>query len=404
MKRLLLVFVLFLSLPFAAQRRRPSAPPASPPPAPGVENTLFGGALPNLPPAQTALFIDGRREFIEFERTEDGLGPVFNDRSCAVCHGIPAGGGSSGRTVTRIGAIVDGVYDPLTRFGGDVLQAGSIGIPEGSTHRFLGEVVPLEATIVARRRSTPLFGLGLVDATDDATFITLAQSEAARNDGTAGRVALVDNILAGMKTVGKFGWKAQVPTLQQFAGDALLNEIGMTNPLFPNENCPRGNCDDLQFNPRPGLNDGGEGVDALANFMRFLGAPPRGGITSDVVAGEAIFSSIGCDSCHTPALQTGASANPALNRVVYHPYSDFLLHDMGSLGDGIEQPPAGAREMRTAPLWGVRMMNLLLHDGRAIGVEAAITAHDGQARAARERFNALNATDRAQLVAFLRSL
>jgi CxxC motif-containing protein (DUF1111 family) len=244
----------------------------------------------------------------------------------------------------------------------------------------------------------------LVDATDDSTFIALAAAQAARTPLTAGRVALVDNILAGMKTVGKFGWKAQVPTLQQFSGDAYLNEIGLTSPLFPKENCPSGNCDELKFNPQPGLNDDGTRVDAVANFMRFLGAPPRGPITADVTAGEAVFLRIGCDSCHTPALQTGANPNPALNRATYHPFSDFLLHDMGPLGDGIVQDGANATEMRTAPLWGLRGTTRFLHDGRAGTMEAAILAHDGQGRGARDRFEALDATDKARLVAFLRSL
>ncbi|HEX6084241.1 MAG TPA: di-heme oxidoredictase family protein [Thermoanaerobaculia bacterium] len=410
MKRLLvLVLVLFSLSAEAQQRRRPTAPPAPTPPPTTPPPTApppaqFGAALPNLPAAQLALFNEGRDEFREPEGVEDGLGPVFNGRSCGECHGVPALGGGSQRLVTRIGALVDGAYDPLTQLGGSLLQVNGIGPQEGSTHRFRGETVPPQATIVARRRSTPLFGLGLVDATDDTTFIALAQFQAARNDGTAGRVALVDNILAGMRTVGKFGWKAQVPTLQQFSGDAYLNEMGITSPDFPNENCPSGNCAELRFNPRPGLNDGGEDVDALANFMRFLAAPPRGAINADVTAGEAVFARIGCDSCHTPSLQTGANANPALNRVTYHPYSDFLLHDMGSLGDGIPQGAAGARELRTAPLWGLRAINTFLHDGRANSIEAAITAHDGQGRAARDRFNALNATDRNRLLAFLRSL
>ena len=398
MKRLLVVLVL-CSLPFSleAQRRRPAGPP-------GGQNGPFGDPLANLPAAQLALFNGGREEFREPESVADGLGPVFNGRSCGECHGVPALGGGSQRLVTRIGALVNGAYDPLTQFGGSLLQVNGIGPQDGSAHRFRGENVPQAATIVARRRSTPLFGLGLVDATDDTTFIALAAAQAARNDGTAGRVALVDNILAGMRTVGKFGWKAQVPTLQQFSGDAYLNEMGITSPLFPDENCPSGNCAELQFNPRPGLNDGGEDVDALANFMRFLAPPPRGTISADVTAGEAVFTRIGCASCHTPSLQTGANANPALNRVTYQPYSDFLLHDMGSLGDGIVQGAASAREIRTAPLWGLRAITTFLHDGRANSIEQAITAHDGQGRAARDRFNALNGTERAQLLAFLRSL
>ena len=105
------------------------------------------------------------------------------------------------------------------------------------------------------RRTTPLFGLGLVDATPDADFIALAAAQAARGDGVAGRVNMTDNIRAGMKTVGKFGWKAQVPTLFQFSGDAFVNEMGITTPDFPNENCPQGNCAELAFNPAPGIND-----------------------------------------------------------------------------------------------------------------------------------------------------
>ncbi|HUR80214.1 MAG TPA: di-heme oxidoredictase family protein [Thermoanaerobaculia bacterium] len=418
MKRLLLVLVLLLSFPLAAQRRRATDPAPQPPPPPTTPPPITpppppttppqagqtGAPLANLSQASLALFNAGRQEFASVETVDDGLGPVFNGRSCGECHGVPALGGGSNRSVTRIGAIVNGAYDQLANLGGSLLQVNGIGPQEGVQHRFRGEVVPQSATIVARRRSTPLFGLGLVDATDDTTFVALAQFQAARNDGTAGRVALVENIIAGMKTVGKFGWKAQVPTLEQFSGDAYLNEMGITNPLFPNENCPQGNCAELQFNPRPGLNDGGEDVAAIANFMRFLGAPSRGAITSDVTAGEAVFSRIGCDSCHQPLLQTAANANPALDHVTYAPYSDFLLHDMGSLGDGIVQGDAGARELRTAPLWGLRFVNLYLHDGRANTMEAAITAHDGQGRAARDRFTALNPADRIRLLAFLRSL
>src|SRR5205085_12585361 len=141
-------------------------------------------------------------------------------------------------------------------------------------------------------------GLGLVDATPDSDFIALAQKEAARGDGTAGRVSSVDNIRAGMKTTGKFGWKAQVPTLFQFAGDAYLNEMGITTADFPNESCPQGNCAELAFNPAPGINNDGSGVAALAQFMALLAPPPRGAESRDVTDGEAIFERVGCASCH----------------------------------------------------------------------------------------------------------
>src|SRR5207244_3070002 len=242
----------------------------------------------------------------------------FNSLACGECHLAPVSGGGSERRVTRIGAMVNGKFDPLTRFGGSLLQARAIGNLDGVAFIFRPELVPAEATIVALRRSTPIFGLGLVEATVDSTFIALAAEEVARADGTAGRVHMVDNATAGMKTVGKFGWKAQTATLFEFSGDALLNEMGITNPGFPGENCPSGDCAELQFNPRPGLNDGGERVKALADFMKFLGAPPRdAAVTAEVTAGEAVFDRIGCNACHVATLQTAANPNPAFDRVTY---------------------------------------------------------------------------------------
>ena len=396
MKRLFAVLTL-LSLPFAydllAQRRRAVAPPAATPPAPIP--TKLGDPLPNLSDADRALFEKGRADFVHVHSVEEGLGPVFNDHSCEQCHGFPVVGGGSGRLAIRVGAITKGVFDPLTHSGGPLLQVRAI---ELDSHRFRPEQLPPGTTIAARRRSPPLFGLGLVDATSDITFVNLAAQQAARNDGTAGRVALVDNIAAGMRTVGKFGWKAQVPTLHQFAGDVYLNELGITNPDFPDENCPSGRCAELQFNPRPGLNDSGADVRLLTDFMRFLAPPPRGPITAEVTAGEAVFTRIGCDSCHVPSLQTASGET-------YHPYSDFLLHDMGALPDDVPQGDAGAREFRTAPLWGLRSMpEIFMHTGGARSITAAILAHEGQGRASRERFNALSTADRARLLAFLGSL
>ncbi len=418
MKRILAVAVLcslaVTDISFAQTRRRaagapppppqnPAPPPQNPAPPP-APNAQFGGAVTGLNATQTALFNEGRTEFGSVESVDDGLGPVFNGRSCGECHNAPALGGGSNTVVTRIGTIANGAFDPLTRFGGSLLQNQAIGPRDGSPHAFRPEPVPRTATIVARRRSTPLFGLGFVDATPDQTFINLAAAQAARNDGTAGRVAMVDNPAAGTRTVGKFGWKAQTPTLLHFSGDAYLNEMGITSPAFPNENCPGGNCAELQFNPRPGLNDGGEDVQLLADFMAILAAPPRGATNADTTAGEQVFNRIGCNSCHVASLQTGSHRIAALNRATYQPYSDFLLHDMGALGDGIEQGAANGREIRTAPLWGLRVITRFMHDGRAQTLEAAIGAHDGQGRASRDRFNTLTTTDRTRLLAFLRSL
>jgi CxxC motif-containing protein (DUF1111 family) len=373
-------------------RRRAVAPPtpATPPPA-------AGSAISGLTAAQTAAFNEGRATFTRRETPATGLGPVFNDDSCSQCHNDAAVGGGSPRNVTRFGRRVNGVFDPLTELGGSLIQLRSLP-------GFTVERVPPEATITSQRRTTPLFGLGLIDATADADFVALAASQKARGDGVEGRVNMADNIRAGTKTVGRFGWKAQVPTLFQFAGDALLNEMGITTPDFPSENCPQGNCAQLALNPSPGINDSGNRSTTLTNYMQMLAPPPRGTQSAATASGEQIFQIAGCAECHLATLTTGSSPIAALDHQTYHPYSDFLIHDMGSLGDGLEMGIATGSEMRTEPLWGLRFVTRYLHDGRAGTLDQAITAHDGQARAARDRYTALTPDAKAQLIAFLQSL
>ena len=373
----------------------PPAPPANETPAAAD----FAQPLPGLPQSLVAFFNAGRDEFLRRRDAATGLGPVFNGRSCVECHIVPVRGGGSERMVTRVGLVTSGRFDPLAQFGGSLLQNRGIGVQVGSVHEFSGEAVPFVATVIIQRRSQPLFGLSLVDATPDATFVALAAQQAVLDPETAGRVSMAENLAAGMQTVGKFGWKAQVPTLHQFAGDAYLNELGITSPDFPEENCPSGRCAELRFNPQPGLNDSGADVRLLTAYMRVLAPPPRGPITADVTAGEAVFTRIGCDSCHVQSLQTASG-------VTYHPYSDFLLHDMGAThADGVPQGDASASEFRTAPLWGLRAnREWFTHTAGARTVTGAILAHDGQGRASRDRFNALDATDRARLLAFLGSL
>ncbi len=363
----------------------------------------FGDSLPGLTAQQRARFQDGKEEFMSVESVEDGLGPVFNDVSCVSCHALPAVGGGSTRVETRFGKMTNGKFDPLSQFGGSLIQSQGIGSYAGCS--YLAEVVPPQATIVAGRRSAPLFGLGLVDAVPDDAFRLLALLERLDPDRAGGVVSVVTNVTTGRPAVGKFGWKAQVPTLHQFAGDAYLNEMGITTPEFPNESCPQGNCAALSCNPAPGLNDGDDAVQALADFMMMLAPPPRGPDSSGgIPSGEILFVLTGCTSCHTPALRTGPHAVRALDRVTFHPYSDFLLHDMGSLGDGIAQNQASGRQMRTQPLWGLRKQATLLHDGRATTIEGAILAHDGQGKKARDRFAALPSGAKARVLAFLNSL
>lgn len=363
----------------------------------------FGEPITGLSPSELLQFEAGRDAFQEVESPDtDGLGPVFNEASCGTCHSTPAVGGGSMRLEKRFGTTIAGNFDPLTQFGGSLIQDHAIG-PRGACN-YVPELVPAQATLQAGRRATPLFGLGLVDAVPDSTFQELAANQATDSPGTAGIVSTVTSLSTGHPAVGKFGWKGQNPSLFQFSGDAYLNEMGITSPQFPNENCPQGDCTLLSCNPVPGLNDDGTDVAAFRDFMTFLAPPPRGTIGNDAKNGEKEFNKIGCNACHLASLETGASPIAALSHVTFHPYSDFLLHDMGSLGDGIQQNGATGNLMRTAPLWGLRQVTTFLHDGRATSVTSAILAHEGQGQAARDAFSRLPDVQRAKILAFLSSL
>ncbi len=372
-------------------------------------STGFGAPLPGLTADQLSRFVAGREAFIEEEFAVDGLGPVFTENACGKCHDAPIAGGSGDEIETRIGRYVGGRFDPLIEVGGPIIQDKGLGVGVGvnGPYDFQGEVVPIEAEVVAGRRSIPLFGLGLVEAVPDETFVRIAATQRLLSPATAGRPHVVTNLDTGLPAVGRFGWKAQLATLFDFSGDAYTNEMGITTPLVPVENAPQGDLAALLFNPLPidGPNEpDNEDLVLFSDFMRFLAPPPRGPSNPRVRAGAVVFAGIGCATCHLPALQTGPSPVAALNRRIFQPFSDFLLHDMGALGDDIEQGLATGREMRTAPLWGLRVQPQLLHDGRAATIEEAILAHDGQGRGARDRFAALNARKKGDLLAFLNSL
>src|SRR5205823_2369441 len=217
----------------------------------------------------------------------------------------------------------------------------------------------------AGRRTTPLFGLGLVDSVPAITLLSLAAIEARWHPATAGRPNIVTDVVTGKRAVGKFGWKSQVPTLLHFSGDAYLNEMGITSPLFPNENCPQGDCTLLACDPVADPENDGTDVALFNDFMRLLAPPPRPRLGFAELGGSCVFDHIGCANCHVRTLITGASPVQALRFRSFKPFSDFLLHDMGSLGDGIAQGRARGTEMRTAPLWGLHLMTTFLHDGRA---------------------------------------
>ena len=367
-----------------------------------AKQVAFGDPFPTLTAPELGLFATGKEDFEEEEDAAAGLGPVFNNVSCAACHSNPAVGGDSDILETRFGTITHGRFDPMEEKGGSLIQ--SQGIPcideEGK-----GEKVPKDATRVAQRKTTPLFGLGLVDAVSDDSLEQIAAAQKRSAPHIAGEVHWVRDVASGKVRAGRFGWKSQVATLMTFSGDAYLNEMGITTPMFPNENPPGGDASQLaKCDTVADPEDDGTAVENFANFMSSLAPPPRGRITSDVDAGERLFERLGCATCHLPTMTTGRHRTAALDRVTFHPFSDFLLHDMGDLGDGIEQGRANGREMRTAPLWGLSVRNTFLHDGRATTLEAAILGHDGQGDDARQRYKHLSPDESAKLIAFLKSL
>lgn len=398
---LLLAALVFAPALFAQQPPPPPAPPAPrPPPPANPPFTNFGQPLAGLTAGETALYNAGLAVFRQRRTPQTGLGPIFNDNSCVACHSAPVTGGGSRRTVTRFGRTTDTGFDPLEALGGSLLQNRAIpGAPR--------EVVPVEANTTTLRLTTPLFGAGLIEAIPDNTIIlgTLQPKPA----GIHGRVSVVDDIATGQQRIGRFGWKAQHATLTGFSADAFRNEMGITNRFFPVENAPNGNTAAIARFVSGSVDDpadasGKSDLDRAADYMRLLAAPPRGRIGNAELAGERLFTALDCAACHTPSLTTGKNDIAALSEKSVPLYSDLLLHDMGSLGDGIVQGTAGARDLRTAPLWGVRARRQFLHDSRATTLDAAILAHAGEAQASRDAYTQLDDQSRQQLIAFLNSL
>ena len=405
MKENILVGILALSGVVVAQVLPPPLTgPRQPPPATTTAQAPngFGAPLPGLTVEEIGAFNAGLAEFTSVEKPEDGLGPIFNGRSCVQCHGTPAVGGSSPITVTRFGRLENGVFDPLEEKGGSLLQRFAID-PAAL------ETIPAEANVIAQRESTPLFGLGLIEAIPDSTIV--ANALRPKPDGVRGRAAFITDIASGERRVGRFGWKAQQATLLTFAGDAYRNEMGITNRFFPRENAPNGKEDliaafDGQADPEDVVDPetGRSDTDALADFMRLLAAPPRLAPSASARSGEQLFNQIGCATCHIPAMVTARHSVAALSEKQVNLYSDLLLHDMGALNDGIAQADARPNELKTPPLWGLRVSPPYLHDGRAATVDQAIRAHDGEARRVRERYNGLTPQLRQQVLDFLNTI
>jgi CxxC motif-containing protein (DUF1111 family) len=360
-----------------------------------------GDPFPELSQNQLNDFADGYDQFVNVETLESGLGPIYNNTSCGNCHTAPAPGGGSAALVTRFGHDESGTFDPLAELGGSLLQ--SQAIDPGALER-----IPSEADVIAQRKTSALFGAGLIEAIPDQDIQALATRKKA--DGVLGRAALVEDVTTGQQRVGRFGWKAQQATLLAMAADEYVNEIGITNRYFPTENAPNGNEQVLdEFDQIADPEDtadstGKAAIDRVTDFMQLLAPPPLPKPSAEVTEGARLFSQVGCAECHVPKLKTGSSSISALDHKDVWLYSDLLLHDMGNLNDGIAQGDALPNEMKTAPLWGLKFKAPYLHDGRAPTLADAISDHDGEATPARDRFSKLPAAQQRLLLDFLRSL
>ena len=354
-------------------------------------------------------FNDNRFIFEEVENIQDGLGPTYNAQSCRECHQNVVTGGASQVAELRSGRTEDGQF--FESLGGTLIHSRAT-YPD-----IVEQITPADNTRTFRI-STNTLGNGFVEAIANSTLLAIRNKQPEAMRGTTVMVPVLE---AGSKArIGRFGWKGQHASLVSFSADAYLNEMGITTPLFPEENTSNGRYVGYGsgYDPVPDPEDDGVDVVAFADFMRSTKAPPRGTITADVSAGEALFNKVGCDTCHTPAITTarpGAKINggeltvpAALGNKIIHPYSDFLLHDIGT-GDGIPVLPlpeyaSTATQMRTAPLWALRTRNRLMHDGQSLTKQDAIQRHAGQAAGVTKNYNALPAAEKNQLLAFLDSL
>src|SRR5213082_1169928 len=386
--------------------------------------------------------------FDEVETVDDGLGPLYNAQSCRECHQNPTSGGASQISELRVGHRgKDGRFRnaDIAISRGKVVIAGrtlvndraicpSAAFPDSE----IQERVPDTETIRTTRASLNLLGDGLVEAVADSTLLALAREQRrathGKIHGQAVRVPIVE--APGQTGVGRFGWKDQQASLLSFAADAYLNEMGITSRLQPDEVTNLCNTA-AEPNDKTGA-DGLSDIDRFARFMRATKAPARDAQlaqTTNARHGAELFDKVGCDICHVQTLTTapvGTKVNggtftipPALGDKQFHPYGDFLLHNVGT-GDGIVQSmtePYGknmykvswrnlalpefhnsANKIRTAPLWGVRLHSRLMHDGASVTLLDAILRHGGEAAHVTEKFEKLKPAEKEALIEFLRSL
>jgi CxxC motif-containing protein (DUF1111 family) len=388
--------------------------------------------------------------FDEFETIDDGLGPLYNAQSCRECHQTPVSGAASQVTELRAGhRAADGSFQnpsiPIaggaeTISGRSLINDRAICPSKDYPATDIQERVPETETVRTQRLSLNILGDGYVEAVADATLINLATQQCSASHGKiCGQAIQVPIVEApGAVGVGRFGWKDQHASLLSFAGDAYLNEMGVTSRLFPDEVTTQCNPPGMaEPNDKTGA-DGLTDVDRFARFMRATKAPPRDddlAATSSARRGATVFTQIGCSSCHVPTLTTapvGTQVNggtyavaAALGNKQFHPYSDFLLHNVGT-GDGIavafqehfgralqtlmaRAVPsttliAAQYKIRTPPLWGLRFRSRMMHDGASYTFSDVILRHSGEASTVSQHYFQLPLADRNAVLDFLRSL
>jgi CxxC motif-containing protein (DUF1111 family) len=267
-------------------------------------------------------------------------------------------------------------------------------------------------TVLGPRLAPPVFGAGLLEAIPETDLLDLADLEDGDGDGVSGRPNRVENLATGDVVIGRFGWKANVATVEDQVASAFIGDIGITSPLFPDETCTevQVECAEAPNGGSPEISR--EIFDQVVFYNRTLAVPARRDLEDpDVEAGARLFEQTGCVSCHQPRHETGVTDIEALSGQVIYPFTDLLLHDMGpDLDDGRPDGEASGAEWRTPPLWGIGLTETVnghlnfLHDGRARSLEEAILWHGGEAEGARNAFMALSAEQRSQLMAFLGSL
>jgi CxxC motif-containing protein (DUF1111 family) len=360
----------------------------------------------------------------QFERRHDpstGLGPVFNATSCAECHQNGVTGAASQFTEVRAGhkdanglfvnptVVINDGANSIT--GRSIVNDRAI-CPQAQEH------VPDTEDVHTLRAVLNTLGDGFVEAVADQTLLAIAANQPAESNGVIHGEAIQVPIFEapGVNGVGKFGWKDQDPSILSFAGDAYLNEMGVTNRLKPKDvtTVCKVTADVEDIPDNLGLAD----IDHFAQFIRGTKVPPRDTLlaaTPDALQGERLFAQVGCVTCHVAAMTTsrpgsringGAYVVPeAIGSKIIHPYGDFLLHDVGT-GDGIVQagPPDTANKLRTPPLWGLHIKSRFMHDLGSLTLGDAIGRHGGEARVVVSRFNQLTREEQERLIIFLRSL